>query len=281
MERRGIVDAASDARNQLEFVYEAPKEFKSLFAFFKALKTRDVHLRCNPSGLTFFARDQSHTTRTVATVPGAKVNWYYCEAELWLGLSMERAESVFATIDLMFSKIVFEYTNEDPTVLKITFKDADLDKTCEYKLITSAFPPDLELFEAEAEMNPPAGLTSAFPIEFTLGATQFKKTVTDADRFSDTITVMKHSGHHLSLTYALADLVYTEEYASDRRIQLRADVPTGATFRATIKVSNVKTLAASMVADAVRVFCREDGDFLFRSAIDDRAIVVNTLIRSA
>ena len=39
------------------------------------------------------------------------------------------------------------------------------------------------------------------------------------------------------------------------------------------------TLASSMVTDDVRILCREDGDILFRSAIDAKALVVSTLTK--
>ena len=68
LEQRGIVLAPLDANNRLEFVYNDPSVFKSLFTYFKNIKARDIHLRCNPAGLTFFARDHSKTSRVVAHV---------------------------------------------------------------------------------------------------------------------------------------------------------------------------------------------------------------------
>jgi hypothetical protein len=278
LEKKGIVDSPKDSGNRLEFVYGEPSVFKALFAYFKNIKARDIHLRCRPDGLTFFARDHSKTSRVVAAVAGAHVNWHYCEGEYWLGLNREHVEKMFAAIDKTLFKITALQAQDDPNSITFIFKDAEIDKECNYKVTLSAFAPDPELYEAEADLTPD-GLLRAFPIEFTLTAKQFKKTIGDAANYSDTITFEKLGAHPLQLTYAKSNVLYNEVYRSDAKIGLRAAIGDGATFRATVRVANVKSLASSMVTDDVRILCREEGDILFRSAFDAQALVVSTLTR--
>jgi hypothetical protein len=278
LEKRGIVDSPVDSNNRLEFVYSDPSVFKSLFAYFKNIKARDIHLRCSPQGLAFFARDHSKTSRNVAIVAGDHVNWHYCEGAFWLGINRDHVEKMFAAIDKTFCKMTILQTHDDYNSLTFIFKDAEVDKECNYKVTLSAYAPDEELFEAERSLAA-EGLGANFPIEFTLTAKQFKKTVSDASNYSDTVTFEKIGAHPLQLTYNKSNMTYCEVYRSAGKISLRSDVAPGASFRCTVKVANVKSLASSMVTDDVRILCREDDDILFRSAIDAKALVVSTLTR--
>ena len=105
LRKDGIVERPMDANNRLEFVYEDPTMLKSLFAYFKNLKAREIHLRCSPTGLTFFTRDHTKTSRVVAVVAGEHVNWHYCEGTFWLAINRENVEKLFASIDKTLYKI--------------------------------------------------------------------------------------------------------------------------------------------------------------------------------
>jgi hypothetical protein len=280
LEKKGIVDSPKDSNNRLEFVYGDPTVFKSLFTYFKNIKARDIHLRCSPNGLTFFARDHSKTSRVVAVVAGEHVNWHYCEGEFWLGINRDHVEKMFASIDKTFFKITIIQTQDDVNSLTFIFKDAEIDKECNYKVTLSAYAPDEDLYEAEKTLTA-EGLIANFPIEFTLTAKQFKKSISDASNYSDTITFEKLGAHPLQLTYNKSNMMYNEVYRTADKIRLRSEVADGSTFRCTVKIANVKSLASSMVTDDVRILCREEGDILFRSAIDAKALVVSTMTKLA
>lgn len=280
LDKKGIVDSPKDSKNRMEFVYSDPSIFKSLFTFFKNIKARDIHIKCTPEGLTFFARDHSKTSRIVAVIAGEHVNWHYCEGELWLGINRDHVEKMFASIDKTLFKITIIQTHDDPNSITFIFKDAEIDKECNYKVTLSTYAPDEDLYDAEKVLSP-ENIAAKFPIEFTLTAKQFKKSISDASNYSETITFEKLGIHPLQLTYAKSNMSYNEVYRSSEKIHLRSDVGDGATFRCTVKISNVKSLASSMVTDDVRIICREEDDILFRSAIDSKALVVSTLTKLA
>jgi len=273
LRKDGIVESPSDANNRLEFVYEDPTMLKSLFAYFKNLKAVDVHIRCAPTGITFFTRDFAQTCRIVAELPGDKMNHFYCDDTFWLGLNRDNVERIFSSVDKSFFKVTLLYRHDNPDSLVIIFKDPDIDKECNYRVTVSTFDRDEELFAAEA-MTAPAAL-GGFPIEFQLTAKQFKKSVTDASHYSDNLTLEKLGVHPLQLTYTRVGIAYNEVYRTPEKICLRSGVKEGMIFRCTVAIANIKSLAAAMVTDTVRIFCREDNDILFRSEID--ALVMSTL----
>jgi len=280
LEKKGIVQQPLDANNRLEFVYEEPTIFKQLFTYFKNIKARDIHLRCARDGLTFFTRDHARTSRVVAAISGHYVNWHYAEGEFRLGISRENVDNMFKAIDKSFFKITIMQTHDDKESLTFVFKDGDIDKDCIYKIPLSAFEYDEELFDADKEIDARA-LSGLFPVSFALTAKQFKKSINDASAYSDSITYEKIGLQPLQMTYTTPEAVYNEVYRSDDKIQLKSSVPSGRTFRVTITTTNIKSLASSMVTNDVRICCREGADMLFRSAIDERALVVSTLTKLA
>lgn len=274
LDKKGVVNLPKDPNNRLEFVYSDPSIFKSLFVYFKNIKAREIHLRCSPDGLTFFARDHSKTSRIFATIPGEQVNWYYCEGTFWLGINRDNIEKIFSSIDKTFFKIVLIQSHDDPNSLVIIFKDSEIEKECNYKIILSSYSEDEDLYDSENVLK-----NDEFLIEFTLTAKQFKKTINDASNYSETITFEKISDNPLQLTYAKSNIVYNEVYRAGDKIALKSNVSLNSTFRATIKLNNIKSLASSMVTDEIRILCRSDEDILFRSVIDTKSLIVNTLTR--
>jgi hypothetical protein len=278
IETHGIVDAPKDPNNRIEFAYSDPSVFKSLFTYFKNIKAREIHLHCHKNGLTFYTRDHSKTSRIIAEVSGHHVNWHYCANDYWMSINRDSIEKIFSTIDKTFYKITIIQTHDDIDSLTFIFKDADIDKECHYKISLSYYSPDEDLYEIKEIITPEALLLN-FPIEFTLTAKQFKKSISDASNFSNTITFEKIGTHPLQLNYSKSNLIYHEIYRASEKIHLRSSIAENEIFSTTIKIINIKSLAASMVTDDIRILCREGADILFRSALDEKALVVSTITK--
>lgn len=277
-QKDGIVETPSDAQNRMEFVYHDPMVFKSLFTYFKNLKTVDIHIRCAPDGLTFFTRGKYQASRVVAHLPGKEMDHYYCDAQFWLGLNRDRVERLFWSIDKSFSKITLLIRHDDPDTLNIIFKDPTIDKECNYHVALSTLEPDEDLISAE-KVTTSAAIKAAFPIEFTLTSKQFKKTITDAGHYSSTLSFEKFGSEPLLLKYDRAGIGYQEIYRDGSKICQRSDIAEGTLFQCALHVETVKALAAAMVTATVRIFCREDKDILFQSKI--AALSMSTLTQLA
>lgn len=278
LEKKGIVDAPLDCANRLEFAYGDPGVFKQLFTYFKNIKAREVHIRCTKTGITFYARDHLQSSRVIATVAGEHVNWYYCEGEYWLSVNRENVEKMFGAIDKSFFKLTIVQTHDDDRSLTFILKDPEIEKDCNYKIGLSDYTPDFDLYEPENLLTPTL-LVERFPVEFTLSAKHFKKSIADVSAYSESVSIEKLGSSPLQWQYVKHHLSYNEVYRSSEKIMLRSDVKENGIFRVTLNVANVKSLASSMVADAVRILCREDGDILFRSALDAKALVVSTFTK--
>lgn len=274
LDKKGVVNEPKDKNNRLELVYEDPSIFKSLFVYFKNIKAREIHLRCSPEGLTFFARDHSKMSRIVATILGKYINWYYCESTFWLGINRDNIEKIFSSIDKTFFKIIIIQTFDDQNSLNIIFKDSEIEKECKYKIVLSSYNEDEELYEAEKYVK-----SNNFLLEFVLTAKQFKKTINDASNYSETITFEKIGNNPLQLNYVKSNIIYNETYRSNEKIFLKSNIESDIIFRATIKLNNIKSLSNSMVTDEIHILCKSDEDILFKSIIDTNVLIVNTLTK--
>jgi hypothetical protein len=282
LEFNGVVRDPSDPENIVEIVYGTPTMFKQMFTYFKNIHARDIHVKFSPpapgsdedAAFTLFTRDAARQCRVVARIPGVAMNHFYCERVVMFGLKRDDIEKVFSSIDKSFFKITFLFRHDDPENLTVIFKDADIDKDCNYKLAIAAFDPDEALFDSEREMLPEA--LEAFPVSFTLSSKQFKKTVTDASNYSDTLTVEKVGDQPLMLSYDRVNLVFREVYHSDKKIQLKHAIGPDEAFQCPMPVREVKAFAAAMVTEEVQILCRNDGDLMFRAFMD--ALVLCTFM---
>ena len=266
LEKKGVVDTPADPAHRMELVYENPALFKSLFSYFKNLKAIEVHILCEPAGITFFTRDAAQACLVVAEIPGEAMNHYYCAARTEIGLQRENVERVFSCIDSSFFKVTLVLRDDDPDTLQVIFKDSEIEKECIYLVALSTLESDGQLFAAR-ERASPAALREA-PVEFCLAAKKFKKTVADAISLHDTLTIQKGGGdeYPLCFLYNKVTVNYQEVYRDGEKIDLRADVAPGTLFRCIVPLANVRSLATAMVTDSVRVFCFEDS-IRFRSEI--------------
>lgn len=277
LEKNGVVSSPADPDCRLEMAYEQPMMFKALFAYFNNIKARELHVRCRPDGMTFFTRDHQKKSLVIANIAGKHVNWYYAETEFWFGINKVNVEKIFSCIDKSFFKISIRQMFERTSSITITFKDPQIDKECSYDISVSDFPRDEVLFAAEALIDPQT-IAEKFPVEFTLTAKQFKKTICDACHYGDWGTFERIGTSPLVFTYQKPTMTYKEIYHSDEKIHLRSSVAPGGTFRCMVHLPLVKSLSASLVTDRVRILCAETEYILFRPALDECALVLNTLV---
>ena len=171
----GIVDEPKDPNNAIEFVFSEPLVFKTLFIYFKNLKSRDIHIRFRKTDITFFTRDHTKMSKVISHIDCRNVNWYYCNKEQYIGLNREHAEKMFTNIDKTFFKITMVYREDDPEFLTFIFKDSELAKECHYKIDIAIIEQDEELFSVENDIPTPDNIALTYPIQFTLNSKQFIK----------------------------------------------------------------------------------------------------------
>ena len=282
--RRGVVAAPGDPANRLELVHDAPQFLKPLFSCYKNNKTREIHVRCAPDGLTFFARDHSRTQRIVAELRGSRLCEYFCEGTMWLFLMRsEQLASAFTSADKSIQRFGLCVRYDDPGRMCISLYDGSAQITRCTTLDLSTLEPDPELYEAQRLLADEALFGGAFPLSFVLAKELLKKTFADAAmRRCDTVDVEKHGAFPLQIKYVKPTFAYEETYQDPEAIQLRSSLGPDDTFRARISTATARSFANSLVSDRIQIFCQEVGVFLYRTVVDEAsALIISTLIGTA
>lgn len=269
----GIATTPHDPQNRLELVFDEPMVLKNLFIYFKNLKSPFIHIRSKKDGLTLFARDAAETCCIIAELPGNELNHFYSDTEFWIGLQRTHVERIFASVDKSFYKVTLVLRHDDPDTLMIIFTDADIDKECQYRVNLSMVEIDKTLKETEQCISS-LHLEKSI-IVFSLSAKQFKKSITDASYYTDTITIEKMGLHNLQLTYTQVGVAYNEIYTNSKKIELQSRLTTNDSLRCTVGLDRMRSLAAAMVTDRIQIYCNPGSQIIFRC--DVSALIVSTI----
>lgn len=275
----GVVDAPLGANNVLEFMTVFPMHFKSLFAYFKNIKSQDIRVRFRKNDITFLTKDHPRASRIIAIINCRYVNWYYCAQDISVWLDRENTEKLFLNIDKSYNKFTIEMRAEDPGGIFFILRDHDRSKESQYRVPAMASndtdnPLNTDLASIEEQLGD-EGDSAMFPLQFTMTSKEFKKTVSDASSYSTKITIEKQIDAALTLKYDNDNIDYNEVYLNDQTIKLICNVDY---YECTIKIANIKSLASSIVTDNVTIMCGKDDYVLLRCDIDEKSMVVYTFI---
>jgi len=272
----GIIDSPRQPEHCIEFIYDDPLILKSIFAYFKNLKSRIIHVRCNKEGLTFFAKDHLETSRVVAKIMGEHSVLWYCEREFWFEFAREQVEKIFSTIDKTFSSFAMYQDRDQGDMITFSFEDPEIKKECKYRISLKSYEKDIELRNAESLL----ANTDDYKVEFTLSSKQFKKSISDACCHSKTITydITNNEECILRMMYTLPEMVFDEIYQDSEKIKLKTKLTPSEHFQCEINIVNIKSLAMSMVTDNVRISCTSGAYLILRSLFEEKSITLDTVV---
>ncbi|WZU94429.1 E301R [African swine fever virus] len=274
-ERKGILEKPVRPQSRLEFSYDNPLIFKNLFIYFKNLKSKNILVRCTPTEITFFSRDQSQASFVIATIDGKNVNHYYASDVFWLGINRELVEKMFNSIDRSFLKITIVHRYDKPETLFFIFTDFDIDKECTYQITVSEPELDMDLIEMEKSISEER--LKNYPLRWEFTSKQLKKTFSDLSNYTELVTIEKLGGDtplHLYFQ-KFNSISYHETYKSSNKINLTSTIPKSQVFQINVKIAHIKSLASAMVTDKIRILCEENGNLIFQSEMD--ALMLNTI----
>ena len=273
----GISPTPNNPENKLELVSSSPSNFKVMFNYFKIRSVKELHLRCDHVGLTFFAKNHDNTSKIIGYVYGQYMNWYYCAEEFWVDIDTKNIEGIFSAIDKTCHKITIVQAIDDPQKLTFVLRNSILEKDNTYVVDLNIFPKDEELIATE-ECLTPEGM-SKYKICFTLPSKDFKKSICDISDYSETFSIEKIQDRPLCLTWMKHNVQGVESYKCDEKIKFRSTLDPEDIFKITVKTSNIKAMTTSSFTNDVNICCRADGDILLRLNIDEKSIILHTFTK--
>lgn len=276
----GIVKSPMDAAHRMEAVCPTPTAFKNLFTYFKNNGSDYIHMRCSKDGIAFFARDTVTKTRIMAFAAGQLLAWYYFadKEPYFCTIKRESVEALFVSINKTFNKLQIQLRHDNTEKIIFILKDPEIEKECSYEITLCGNKIEDDLLNVEKLVTNDE--LKKYPIEFTLSAKQLKKTFVDAfNQSTDYIMLEKIGSSPLQFSYQIpGEQQYYEVYKDPKKIDLRSEIKDEATFYSKLNIATVKTVANNMITEKIKIYCKESGEIVFRSAFEDKALTINAVV---
>lgn len=281
LEIKGIADAPEDPENRYELIASKPEQLKKLFNFCKNIKADVVEVFFRKTETVFLAKDHEQRNFNIAYLLGSDAVHYYCESPFKKRWKRDMVEKVFSRINKSYFKMSITAKREDDEKFDIAMLNAEIGRQVNYKIesIGGDFDPELETAEQEVKQIDETAAqdngedekkSSSFPIRFTLTNKELKQEITDALVKCEVITIEK-AGEY-PLMFASSDGSYRSTYTEEGKIDLVSTIRPKQSFSCELRLANIKSFASSMVAEKVRIYCRETGEkIMLKSVMDDRS----------
>lgn len=269
--KKGIVDEptiiAEDERMQMtmETVYSNPELFKKIFNMYKNLAVENVHMQFHESGISMITKDHLQKSEVLVEILGERMNSYYCEQPLDLGVDTYHFLQIFQTLKKDHNKITFISTRQTQrSKLKVILHNATMDEDSIYNVdVTNVEPYDGTI--REDLLHEPD-----YPLSFVLDAKYFKNKVADWDRLGEVIKIEKDSDGPLMINHNFEDKKgdHGTVFRNPKKISLVADIPDGDLFAVSVLLQNLKPISTSTVAENIKISAHENYRLIFTSLLD-------------
>ena len=217
----------------------------------------------------------------MAWAAGKQLAWYYyADSEpFYCTIKRLNVAAMFNSINKSFNVLQVQLRNDTKDKITFVLRDPEIEKECIYETNLANPEIDNDLLAVEKLVTEEA--LRKYPIEFTLSAKQLKKTIGDAsNQATNELHLQKFGAAPLQFTHNIpGQQQYYEIYTKPEKINLRSELKVGdPLFDIEWNPEIIKGVANSMVTDMVKIYCNKAGEIVFRSAIDDKVLIVSAFV---
>jgi hypothetical protein len=269
--KHGIVSEpshiAEDERMEttMELQYSNPEMFKKIFTEFKNLSVENVRMQFHENGVSIITKDHLQKSEFLAEILGDRLNKYYCENTLELGVSVHHLLQIMQTLKKDHSKITFLSTRQTQrSKLRVILHNATMNEDSGYNVDVTTIEPYDGTIREDLLLEP------EYPLSFELDAKYFKNKVADWARLGEVIKIEKESDGPLIINHVFDDKKGDHEtiFKDPKKISLVANIPEGEMFAVSVLLHNLKPISTSTVADKIKVSAHENYKLIFTSLLD-------------
>lgn len=270
--RNGIVDTPSDTRHYIEFLYDNPIIFKKIWAFFKMMSVEKLHILFNKTSIQIWCVDHYKKNKIRVNIDCTKVNHYYCENELDIGLNCKDLSLIMSTIDNNYKEILILSTqNSMQKNIQIILKnDFEIDENHKIDL----------LGEYEKMNSNNMFLDSDYMIKFRLFGKYYKKMINDIKSFTETLTIKQDSiDDNLVYEYTQTEknIKSFHSMKNKDRIRLVSKLDENGTFRTSFKVDYIKPISSASLSEYIEIYADENKPLMSRLLMDKETVDIRIL----
>lgn len=262
--RNGVVQTPSDVQHYIEFLYDRPLIFKKLWQFFKLMAVEKIRISFMKDSIILYCNDHHNKSNIRVKIDCTKVNHYFCEKELDIGLLCKNPELIMGTIDKSYNSILFLSTHDNiQKNIQIVLKnEIDIEETHKIELIG----------EYDKTINDERFLDEDYAIKFKLFGKYFKKMISDIKKFSDVITIRKDSKEdNLIFEYIKHDKKIKSNHIikNNDSISLQDNLVDDDSFRTSFKIDYVKPISGALLNETIKIYADENKPLKFLIQMDE------------
>ena len=269
--KSGIVDTpsveADDERMQttIEVVYSNPEMWKKIFTEFKNLAVDSVRMQFHETGISIITKDHLEKSEVLVEILGDRLNRYYCEAPLEIGVDLHHFLQIMQTLKKDHTKITFSSIRQSQrSKLRVVLHNATMNEDSGYNVDVRTIEPYDGTIREDLLHEP------EYPLSFELDAKYFKNKVADWLRLGEVIKIEKSSTGPLTINHVFDDKKGDHEttFKDSKKISLVANIEEDDLFAVSVLLQNLKPISTSTVADKIKISAHENYRLIFTSLID-------------
>lgn len=271
--RTGISLTPTDPSHVVELLYDSPIVLKKIVAFFKSLASSQIQIIFRRGHIIFYAKDHHKKSKIRIKIDGDKMNHYYCEREIDMGVSCRELELILNRVDKEYNSIVIivdrKYVQKN---IMVMLRNNDIQINEMHTIDVNG---NYTHIENEQEF-----IDEDYTIQFTLPGKYFRKTINDIKTMTQQLSIQQDSMNDaLEFGYSSPNkkIRSCHTFNSTNRINLISKLTDNDSFRVDIKIDYIKPISSAHIADKITIFVDENKNMMTKALIDNEAIEIKTL----
>ena len=270
--RKGISDNPLDKGNLMEILYDSPIYLKKVIIFFKSLAASHIQIVFKKDCMIFYAYDHYKKSKIQVKINGNKLNHYYCEKELDIGINCKDLELILNKVDKEYNSIIMIISKNSyqKNIIFILENEIQIDEIHTIDVIGQYIH-----MTDEKEFD-----NDNYMIEFTLPGRYFRKTINDIKSLSSQLSIQQEDNTHpLEFGYNSQNKKIRSKHIlkNTNKLNLISKLKNNNSFRIDIKIDYIKPISSSLLSEKIKILVDENRKFTTHSEIDNGTIILKTL----
>ncbi len=275
VKRDGIANKPINTDHIIEFLYDTPMYIKKIIGFFKSLASNEIQFIFRPAEIILFAKDHGSINDIRIRIDCSKVNYYYCEREIELGMNCKDLELTLNKIDKDCLTISILALREDvvpKNMIIITQNEIQIDEKHTIDVIG-----DYNRMNEEELF-----LDDNYMLDFTWPGKYFRKTISDIKSISGRMSIVQND-HEAPLEFEYVSInkkIQSKHIVKNpKKIDFHSRLDVDSSFRVDIKIEHIRPVSAAHIADNVIICVDEHKKLMTKAYLDEGTIEIKTLTR--
>jgi hypothetical protein len=249
----------------VELIYDNPTMFRKIFHLLKNMEVSQTRILFEKTLVKMYASDHEGKNQVYIKISGNKMNRYYCEERMEIGLNTAVIDDILQTLTKEHSQIIISITRQyRRSKIKITLSNDEIDDDSVYQIEIDGLEPYNWEIEEFLKDEP------CYPVRFELPSKYFKKKVADCGKRCNILRIEKTGFENLRFSYNFSDKRGDHDtYLKDSgKINLISSVRKNDIFSTSVWLNHIKRFSSTLISDTVHFSADSERNLIFTIYLD-------------